>query len=365
MLKRIYIDGFRHFKNFTLNFKAPHTLLCGLNGTGKTTVVEIISRLQVFILGISSINSLYCGDNIPRWEETSFGEFVATLNFMVTIEEDSFEYELSIKYNVKETICRVEQETLRLNAIILYTSKHGDALVRTNDLKDIEYPIDCNISGLQLASRQNNYIKQFLIYVQKNIFALSINPFTDFSESKENKDFLALDCNNFSAWYEELLNNNIASVVRSFDYIKPFIKGFKQFSHPLASFSNKTLFVDLQNKDTYQLLFNELSHGQKILCILYLVFHTCPENSVICIDEFENFLSPVELQPLYNLIQDIYEEKNVQCILVSHHQKTLNWFQDSAFILSYSSDSTFIRLKDFSEEKNISIGDYLFENQEQ
>lgn len=373
MLKKIYIDGFRNFKNFTLEPHFPHTLLCGLNGTGKTSIIEVLYRLQNFLVNNFSTSNVCSSNDIPRWEKKEFGSSLSVFEIDIEINDIQFKYKITIKQDFKNKINRVEKEVLVVNNEVLFSCDLGNATVISDNHKEFSFPVDWYFTGLALASRYSSKVKAFLEYVECNLFMLSINPAVNFvpagfdsAKSFREGTLLEIDGKNVATWYGNLLDTNISAIAECFSAIKPFIKGFKQFSHLMVGIGGKQLYVDIQNKFTqkYQLEFNELSQGQKVLCILYLVLHTCPQNSVICIDEFENFLSPLELQPLYNLIQDVYEEKKVQCILVSHHQKTLNWLQDSAFILAYAENGPFIRMKDFSEETNISIDEYLFENQD-
>ncbi|MDF5710119.1 MAG: AAA family ATPase [Nostoc sp. S4] len=50
MLKRIYIDNFRGLVNFEVNFDSINLFLGG-NGTGKSTVFEVLRRIQTFVNG--------------------------------------------------------------------------------------------------------------------------------------------------------------------------------------------------------------------------------------------------------------------------------------------------------------------------
>ena len=44
-LKKIYIDSFKGFKNFSMDINENITVLVGENGTGKTTILEIIYNI--------------------------------------------------------------------------------------------------------------------------------------------------------------------------------------------------------------------------------------------------------------------------------------------------------------------------------
>jgi ABC-type transporter Mla maintaining outer membrane lipid asymmetry ATPase subunit MlaF len=75
-----------------------------------------------------------------------------------------------------------------------------------------------------------------------------------------------------------------------------------------------------------------------------------PEGSTLVIDEFENHLSPAELQPLYDLVQAQQDSCDFQIIIVSHHQKTLNWYHDNALIFSLNGTPAHIKTDEFKPD---------------
>jgi len=76
--------------------------------------------------------------------------------------------------------------------------------------------------------------------------------------------------------------------------------------------------------------FNELSEGQKVLIALYALVYCTPENSLICIDEPENFLALPEIQPWLNVLREQCKERKLQALLISHHPSLIN------FLAAYS-----------------------------
>lgn len=351
MLKKIYIDSFRHFKNFTLDPHQQTTLLSGLNGTGKTTIIEIISRLQLFLVNALPVTSLCQPKDIPKWEVRDYGSSSSTLGFDIEVNGAIFSYEIEIKHNFKESICRVEKEILKIDNRSIFSGISGNAEVATDDNRQLNYPVDWNFTGLTLAERNSSKIRKFRELVRENIFPVSINPFAMSSTHQEHESVLNLDGSNFSAWYDYLGDNQLPVIANTFNEIKSFVPGFKQFVFDKSGKSRELVAdIFISKTQAYRLPFEDLSHGQKILCLLHLLIRICPENATILIDEFENFLSPIELQPLYDAAQDAFEEKNVQFIFVSHHQKTMNWFQDSAMILSFSGNPSFVRIEKFSHD---------------
>jgi predicted ATPase len=360
MLTNIYIDGFRHFKNFDLKPHQQATLLSGLNGTGKTTIVEVVNRLQLFLADSLPVTSLCNPADIPKWELKEYGSSSSTLGIDLEVGGKSYSYEVEVKHNFKNSMCRVDREILKIGDTRIFSSAGGNADVVSDDNRKFNFPVDWTFTGLIVAERKNSKIREFIQVIKDSIFSVSINPFAISSSHQEHEQILNLDGSNFSAWYDYLLDKQIAVIVKIFSEISSFIPGFKQFIFDKEGKSKEIVAdISISKTQSYRLPFENLSHGQKVLCLLHLLIRVCPENSTILIDEFENFLSPVELQPLYDAAQDAFEERNIQFIFVSHHHKTMNWFQDSAIILSFSGNSSFVRVENFSPNNGISIAEYL------
>lgn len=70
MLKRLYVDNYRCFVNFSLDLH-PLTLLVGRNGTGKSSVLEVLFALRKLLSGAGKINDLPeqvpgdCSEQVP------------------------------------------------------------------------------------------------------------------------------------------------------------------------------------------------------------------------------------------------------------------------------------------------------------
>jgi predicted ATPase len=360
MLTNIHIDGFRHFKNFDLKPHQQTTLLSGLNGTGKTTIIEVVNRIQLFLVNSLPVTSLCNPADIPKWEFKEYASFSSTLGIDLEVDGKNYSYEVEVKHNFKDSICRVDREILKIGNKSIFSSSGGNADVMTDDNRKFSYPVNWAFTGLIVAERNNSKIREFIKTIKDSIFSISINPFVISSSHQEHEQILNLDGSNFSAWYDYILDKQISVIASTFSEISSFIPGFKQFIFNKEGKSKEILADIFINKtQPYRLPFENLSHGQKALCLLHLLIRVCPENSTILIDEFENFLSPVELQPLYDAAQDAVEERNIQFIFVSHHHKTMNWFQDSAIILSFSGNPPFIRVENFPTKDGISISEHL------
>ena len=67
MIKRVYADNFRCLVNFELRLDRLNLLL-GENGTGKTTVFEVVYRIQQFLAGSAKVTALFPSTEQTRWQ---------------------------------------------------------------------------------------------------------------------------------------------------------------------------------------------------------------------------------------------------------------------------------------------------------
>jgi predicted ATPase len=129
-----------------------------------------------------------------------------------------------------------------------------------------------------------------------------------------------LDLSNYVAWLNYWNNENSEGVFSVVTELKEIINGFSSFK--FSQFGAKKILEVKINKQTYRI--DELSDGQKALAALYTLIYCVPENSLIFIDEPENFLALPEIQPWLNALRDQCAERNIQSLLITHHPSLIN-----------------------------------------
>jgi predicted ATPase len=126
----------------------------------------------------------------------------------------------------------------------------------------------------------------------------------------------------------------------------------------------KVLQVEFENKankkEPIKYYFHELSEGQKVLIALYTLIYCTPDNSLICIDEPENFLALPEIQPWFDALYDQCAERNLQVILISHHPKIINFLaSDSGYWFSRENNLTRVQKIAPENESGLSIAELV------
>ncbi|WP_295445332.1 ATP-binding protein [uncultured Thiodictyon sp.] len=95
MITRLYVDNFRCLVNFELKFQ-DFTLLAGLNGSGKSSVLDVMYALQLLLSGQANINHKHVLPNASRTRWSERDTQVVELNAQVGDEE--MRYRLKVQH---------------------------------------------------------------------------------------------------------------------------------------------------------------------------------------------------------------------------------------------------------------------------
>lgn len=325
MLQELYIDNYKCLVNFTLPIKSINLIL-GSNGTGKSTVFEVLSKLQMFIRGDERLIKLFPPETLTRWQNTQLQHFELRVN----IQNKIFHYKLILEHNNHKSLCRIQTEQLSVDGNLLFEFQNGMARLFHDDFtKGPEYPFNWSQSGLAtLQSRTDN---RLLTSFKQQISSMTIikpNPAMMLSESSIEENLLPYNCDNFASWYRFLSQENQAGVFELTHKLRNIIDGFHSFRLPQSGEETKSLQVGFtsDNNELVHYRFKELSDGQRIIILLYtLLYSINPEETILCIDEPENYLALPEIQPWLITLYDLSQERALQTILVSHHPEIIDY----------------------------------------
>ena len=143
MLQRLYVDNYRSLINFEFR-PGSLCLLLGDNGSGKTTILDVVEMLRDFISGQSAA-TVFSHDSLTRWQLIRNQTFEA--DFM--IDGKIYTYSLVIEHVQHHGLSRVQQELLNLDGRPLYSFKDGEAqLYRDDHSQGPRIPLDWSRSGI-------------------------------------------------------------------------------------------------------------------------------------------------------------------------------------------------------------------------
>jgi len=372
MLKRLYVHNYKCLVNFEINFDKDISLFLGANGSGKTSVLTALCEIQKFILFNVRLDDKRLDDKdrvfktsaLTRWGDDPIQKF----EIEIEGNDGIYKYALEIEHNREKSFPRVKTETLFFNNKPLYKfgieeeggMPAGKGRMFNDDKPNndgIPYASDWFSSGL--GSVQERYDNKTLFWFKKwleNLFIIHINPSVMKIDMDREEYHPELNLSNYVAWLNYWNNENSEGVFSVVSELKNIIKGFGSFKFTQSG-AKKILEVKI-NKYFYR--FDELSDGQKSLAALYTLIYCIPENSVIFIDEPENFLALPEIQPWLNALYDQCDERNLQALLISHHPKIINFLaNDSGYWLSRENNLTRVQKISPEDEAGLSIADLV------
>jgi predicted ATPase len=324
MLKRLYVDNFRCLVNFELKLDRVNLLL-GDNGTGKTTVFNVLNRLQQFLAGNTKVRNAFPNGDLTRWQSNP------TQRFELDLDAGSakYGYSLVVEHDEDRRKAKVKSETLLLDGQKLFHFQEGNAELFHDDFTaGPNYPFDWTQSGLaSLQPRPDNKkLTRFRNELQKLIVA-GIHPMNMTSESREEQSELSRNMENFVSWYRFFSQKHQGAMLTLFQELQKAVSGFDSFTFKEAG-EAKLLKVKLASPGGQTALpydFMELSDGQRVLIALYALLYLLKDEGVsLFIDEPDNFVALREIQPWLTALTDSCSDGVQQAVLISHHPEIID-----------------------------------------
>ncbi|GAB6141392.1 hypothetical protein JCM14076_21210 [Methylosoma difficile] len=356
MLKRLYIHNYKCLVNFEINFEKDISLFLGANGSGKSTVFEVLAKLKRVIVEEEKIANIFDKNDKPRWlKSNSPGLDLIRFELDIELKNALFRYILIISFDDWDDEASIKEESLALNDMMFLQSKDE---ITSFLIKKQEFSFDNARSSI------NRYLSSvgFVQYLS-SLFIVRINPYAMSSIINKATTEVKTDFSNYAEWFAHLNEKSRREVSTFESMARDILYGFDYFRIEQAG-QAKVLQVEFKDqsnkKDIITYYFNELSEGQKVLIALYALAYCAPENSLICIDEPENFLALPEIQPWFDTLYDQCAERGLQALLISHHPRIINYLAgDSGYWFYRESNLTRIKQITAENEDGLSIAELV------
>lgn len=342
MINKIYVDNFRCLVNFQIDLNA-NQLWLGDNGTGKSSVVDLLGKIQRVLDG-ESIGSIFSADDLTLWLTSD----AQTIRITTTVEQQQYEYELQIQCDRRQRLCHIQREELKWNGQVFFLFDGQEAhLFRINryDQKVEEgthFSPDWGRSVIPtIAEREDNWpLARFKLSVSRWLLVHPIPALVESLATGETRRLLP-HAENFAQWYRYTSQEDSRIGYETRDALKQVLPSFESLSLKEAGDSRKlTATFALDSRD-YHISFADLSDGQRQLIMLYVILYALKHShSVLLIDEPDNFVSLREIQPWLLDLQDLCHDADHQAIIISHHPEVINRMVDGGEIQFYRPDGS-------------------------
>lgn len=342
MLKRMYVNNYRCLVNFEIEFDAM-TLLLGRNGSGKTSLLDILHGIRRLIIDSERVDELFSPDDMTVWVDLPKQVF----ELSVEGKGGLYDYRLVLDYNDKGDRLQVDSEALRLNNKPLFDFAKGEVDVYRDEASGLHYPADPARSGLTIATDidGSGNIEWFKSWLEK-LFVLSIQPKMMSATSKSEAVRLDLYGTDFVSWYRHISQEYQDVIPELLDNLRDSIPGFDSFR--LGTFGDgKILKVGFKSEDNPKKArffdFDRISDGERALIVLYtLIIGLKYMDITLVLDEPVSFVALAEIQPWLFELSDTCGHRDpqdhsrgiAQTIIASHHPELMDYFvvEKSKFI---------------------------------
>ena len=346
MFKRIYIHNYKCLVNFDLGLQKT-VLLLGPNGVGKTAVLDVVFGLRKLLAGEAKINdrAVFHPSTLTRWQTRRDQVF----ELEAEVGGESFTYRLEVEHDEGGRRARIVKERLVGGGTKLFGCELGEVqLFRDDGSEGAAYSADWSESALARVVPQasNTRLTAFMDAVRDTVVC-AVRPARLRAESLDENSLLDRYGENFVDWYRHALQENPMTAYPHVKALRPVIDGFNNARLQRSGLDSRALILDFvaggdgtgPGGGRYDLRFDELSDGQRVLVVLYALLHLRGDNGgVMFLDEPDNFVALPEIQPWLAALVDLCEETPSQAVICSHHPELIDYLgPDYGLVLSRES----------------------------
>jgi len=360
-IRKIQIKNYKMFNDVTLYFTDSHgetletIVIAGINGSGKTSLLQLLQRLFSESLNLFKVGSL-----LHKYEAEKNALICDEVALELELSHDEKSRLISLAHKLTS---KINKSVGNQNEIMPAFEQLEKRLNTSEQYIKLLYQLEKTEKGFMI--RQNDFaffgilpeddlrsLFKVLSFsaVHSNKLTLSNNSITDIfndnsSTSDMESDGIVFPIDIFS--YQKTVETHIVRLVQekvmaNRDLIPKAVieQAISEINKLLEGISLKTVLVDInleqpifKSFDGERVLSNELSGGEKQLYYKAILFDKLrPQNSLIMIDEPETSLHPTWQQEVLKLYHNI--PGNNQIILATHSPHIIGSIRpDNLFIL--------------------------------
>jgi len=337
MLTTLEVDNFKSLKNTKISF-SKNTFFIGLNGAGKTSILQVIDFLSVLASG--EVEEWLENRKWNKKDLTFFKSRKSLITIAVTFNLDKEKYMWELSFNkqdlkcTKESIYRINRVVTNDGAAVTHNGKvvHNNSLIMSVD--NGEYKIYSDVMLKEKISFK--YTGSILSAIKSDLLGSKLNNIREFfcnirsaelltpvlmkQRARESDDGIGLGGEKLSAFInglddlkKEKLNNTL----------KKFFPNIKSFETKSLRSGWKTLsLVEAYGKENIETDSMHLSDG--ILRILAILAQLLTTESILIFDEIEDGIN----QEFVEKLVDILIDSKHQTIVATHSPLLLNYIDD-------------------------------------
>lgn len=339
MLTRLHIENYKAIDKLTLEFRSKN-LLMGLNGSGKSSVFEVLAGIKALVVGEEKVKDVFSLATVPQWLQNQDSSVRQRFELTLEVGSSRYEYGLTLVQIQQGGRSHIAEESLSRNSERQLWIQGGEAALAGDGSVapvEVEHSGHRSVFSLGMKSRAKSYQSQLAFrefLAGAHVFHLDPGRMTGLTRSPESQ--LTPDFSNFSSWYRRasLVDASAASLflgdareaiggLRSLDY-HDLGQGVMALQARIEGPPDLGLGTRRGNGD-YILPIDALSEGQRALVGLYAATRfLAKEGAILCFDEPDNYLALAEIQPWLTRLLDLSDDRGGQFVIASHHPELIN-----------------------------------------
>lgn len=327
MLLELKIDNFKSLKNTTISF-SKNTFLIGVNGAGKTSILQAVDFLSAITSG--KVEKWLINRGWDKKDLTFYKSRKSLIDIRAKFSIGNKEYIWEIAFNSQNLRCTKES---------IYRRNNGDSYQILLNVNGMEYrTYDTNLINMPAKMGRINFIYtgSILSVIKPDLLGEELNSIREYfckirsaellspilmkKKAKESNEGIGLGGEKLSAFINGLSDENKNKLQQTLKDFYPNIDSFKTKS--LRSGWKTLSLIEKSGKESIETDSMHLSDG--ILRILAILSQLLTTESILIFDEIEDGIN----QEFVEKLVDILSKSPHQTIVATHSPLLLNYIED-------------------------------------
>lgn len=334
MFNRLWVDNYKCLVNFELRL-GETSLLLGANGSGKTSVLDVVRALRQLLSGTVRVADpdVFPTRTLTRWDSRD----LQVAEVEVALADDVLRYRVEVEHERATRRARIRlEELVDASGDPLFKCKMGTVqLYRDDGSMGPQYHVDWTESALaRVAPRPDNRRLTAFLEFFGRVVVCGLIPPAYRAQSVRESEHLAADGHDFADWYRHAVQEHPDRVQAFVAGLQDAIGGFRGIRlEKVGDEARSVMIMQENNGARYEMRLDEASDGERALATLYALLHL-GQGSTLLLDEPDNYVGLPEIQPWLIALSDACGDTVSQAVLCSHHPEAIDYLgSDSGIFL--------------------------------
>lgn len=336
MLQRLYAHNFRCFENF--EFKPQDqtsALLLGKNGSGKSTVRQVLALFQAIGRGRTRVGELV------KPTDFTLGRTEVPMRFELELllQGRVYVYSLALELPERFRELRVQHERLVVDGEVVFNRDVAEVTVtrKAQGREESIFSIDWHLVALPVVqdTAAGNVLQSLREWLAGMVLLAPI-PQQMSDEALGIDTAVSESAGNLPDWLASLLESYPAAYTAVVEHLQKVMPDLASFRFVRLGRDARALMAQFKHaQNSYELAFSALSDGEKcfFLSAVLLAANQLTGPVFAFWDEPDNYLAPHEVNQFVVGLKRSFLRSQGQLITTSHNPEA---------ILCFSSDSTWV-----------------------